>query len=248
MNLTPVDTTPPATDEGTLQPTQDYSRPAEIRPFRAVRTSVFVPRERRLWTAALAAALLVTAGGLGILYADDTSKQSSIDSLTLANESLTGHSQNLQVALTVTHSQLTASQAQVDSLTAELKHPTPGIWNVSVQLHNSTEYLSSTVPDTFTYHLKLTSSGPMSVSILSTTQFKDAILCVYNGRGNTNWCMHNSGAVRGFIGVTSVNYDFILAEGCAAYLVVITSDRAVTVTPDVSATYNPAATATGSCA
>jgi len=248
MNLTPVDTTPPATDEGTLQPTQDYSRPAEIRPFRAVRTSVFVPRERRLWTAALAAALLVTAGGLGILYADDTSKQSSIDSLTLANESLTGHSQNLQVALTVTHSQLTASQAQVDSLSAELKHPTLGIWNVPVQLHNSTEYLSSTVPDTFTYHLKLTSSGPMSVSILSTTQFKDAILCVYNGRGNTNWCMHNSGAVRGFIGVTSVNYDFILAEGCAAYLVVITSDRAVTVTPDVSATYNPAATATGSCA
>jgi hypothetical protein len=248
MNWTPVDTTPPATDEGTLQPTQDYSRPAEITPFRSVRTSVYVPRERRLWTAALAAALLITAGGLGALYADDTSKQSSIDSLTLANESLTGRSQNLQAALTVTHSQLTASQAQVDSLSAELKHPTLGIWNVPVQLHNSTEYLSSTVPDTFTYHLKLTSSGPMSVSILSTTQFKDAILCVYNGRGNTNWCMHNSGAVRGFISVTSVNYDFILAEGCAAYLVVITSDRAVTVTPDVSATYNPAATATGSCA
>lgn len=248
MNWTPVDTTPPATDEGTLQPAQDYSRPAEITPFRSVRTSAYLPRERRLWTAALAAALLVTAGGLGILYADDTNKQSNIDSLTIANESLTGRSQNLQAALTVTHSQLTASQAQVDSLSAELKHPTLGIWNVPVQLHDSTEYLSSTVPDTFTYHLKLTSSGPMSVSILSTTQFKDAILCVYNGRGNTNWCMHNSGAVRGFIGVTSVNYDFILAEGCAAYLVVITSDRAVTVTPDVSATYNPAATATGSCA
>lgn len=248
MNWTPVDTTPPATDEGTLQPTQDYSRPAEITPFRSVRTSVYVPRERRLWTAALAAALLVTAGGLGILYADDASKQSNIDSLTIANESLTGRSQNLQAALTVTHSQLTASQAQVDSLSAELKHPTLGIWNVPVQLHNSTEYLSSTVPDTFTYHLKLSSSGPMSVSILSTTQFKDAIICVYSGRGDTNWCMHHSGAVQGFLGVTSVNYDFILAEGCAAYLVVITSDRAVTVTPDVSATYNPAATATGSCA
>jgi hypothetical protein len=248
MNWTPVDTTPPATDEGTLQPAQDYSRPAEITPFRSVRTSVYLPRERRLWTAALAAALLVTAGGLGILYADDTSKQSNIDSLTIANESLTGRSQNLQAALTVTHSQLTASQAQVDSLSAELKHPTLGIWNVPVQLHNSTEYLSSTVPDTFTYHLKLSSSGPMSVSILSTTQFKDAIICVYSGRGNTNWCMHHSGAVHGFLGVTSVNYDFILAEGCAAYLVVITSDQAVTVTPDVSATYNPAATATGSCA
>jgi hypothetical protein len=247
MNWTPVDTTPPATDEGTLQPTQEYSRPAEITPFRAVRTSVYVPRERRLWTAALAVALLVTAGGLGILYADDANKQANIDSLTIANESLTGRSQNLQAALMVTHSQLTASQAQVDSLSAELKHPTLGIWNVPVQLHNSTEYLSSTVPDTFTYHLKLSSSGPMSVSILSTTQFKDAIICVYSGRGNTNWCMHHSGAVNGFLSVTSVNYDFTLAEGCAAYLVVITSDRAVTVTPDVSATYNPAATATGSC-
>ena len=101
MNWTPVDTTPPATDEGTLQPAQDYSRPAEIMPFRSVRPSVYVPRERRLWTAALAAALLVTAGGLGILYADDTNKQSPIDALTIANEALTGRSQNLQTALTV---------------------------------------------------------------------------------------------------------------------------------------------------
>jgi len=247
MSWTPVDTTPPATDEGTLQPAPDYSRPAEIASFKPARTSVYVPRERRLWTAVLAAALLVTAGGLGILYADDNNKQANIDSLTIANESLTGRSQNLQAALTVTHSQLTASQAQVDNLSAELKHPTLGIWNVPVQLHNSTEYLSSTVPDTFTYHLKLTSSGPMSVSILSTTQFKDAVVCVYTGRGNTNWCMHHSGSVNGFLSVTSVNFDFTLAEGCAAYLVVITSDRAVTVTPDVSATYNPAATATGSC-
>jgi hypothetical protein len=247
MNWIQVDTTP-ATEEGTLQPVQVYPPAAEAAPISSFRSSVYVPRERRRWTAALAAALLVTAGGLGLLYVDDTNNQSTINSLTLANESLTGRSQNLQAALTVTHDQLTASQGQVDSLSAELKHPTLGIWNVPEQIHNSNEYLSSTVPDTFTYHLKLTSNGPMSVSILSTTQFKDAILCVYNGRGNTNWCMHNSGAVRGFIGVTSVNYDFILAEGCAAYLVVITAPSSITVTPDVSATYNPAAAATGSCA
>jgi len=110
--------------------------------------------------------------------------------------------------------------------------------------------LSATVPDTFTYHLKLTSSGPMSVSILSTSQFKDAILCVYNGRGNTNWCMHHSGNSQGagFIGVTKVDYDFTLAQGCAAYLAVITAAGPVTVTPDVSVTYNPASSATGSCA
>src|SRR6202163_2585952 len=230
MNSIEVDTTP-ATEEDTLQPVQVFAPPVDAPPSNPSRASIYVPRERRRWTAALAAALLITALGVGLLYVDDTNNQSTINSLTLANESLTGRSQNLQAALTITHNQLTASQAQVDSLSAELKHPTLGIWNVPMQIHDSTEYLSSTVPDTFTYHLKLSSNGPMSVSILSTTQFKDAILCVYNGRGNTNWCMHNSGAVRGFIGVTSVNYDFILAEGCAAYLVVITSDRAVTVTP-----------------
>ena len=48
--------------------------------------------------------------------------------------------------------------------------------------------------------------------------------------------------------MTSVNYDFHKAEGCAAYLAVITSDRSITVTPDVSVTYNPASAATGTCA
>ena len=246
MNSIEVDTTP-ATEEDTLQPVQVFPPPVDAPPSNPSRASIYVPRERRRWTAALAAALLVTALGVGLLYVDDTNNQSTINSLTLANESLTGRSQNLQAALTITHNQLTASQAQVDSLSAELKHPTLGIWNVPMQIHDSTEYLSSTVPDTFTYHLKLSSNGPMSVSILSTTQFKDAVLCVNSGRGDTNWCMHHSGATHGFIGVTSVNYDFILAEGCAAYLVVITAARPITVTPDVSATYNPAAAATGSC-
>ena len=208
---------------------------------------VRIPRERRLWTAALAAALLISAGGLGALYVDDSANQATIRALNTANQSLTGRTQNLQDQLTVTQGKLTASQAQVDSLSAELKHPTLGVWNVPMTLHNSSEFLSATVPDTFTYHLKLKASGPMSVSILSTSQFKDAILCVYNGRGNTNWCMHHSGAAHGELGVTSVDYDFSLAQGCAAYLTVITAPSQVTVTPDVSVTYNPAPAATGSC-
>ena len=140
------------------------------------------------------------------------------------------------------------SSTPADSLSAELKHPTLGVWNVAMTIHNSSEFLSSTVPDTFTYHLKLKSSGPMSVSILSPSQFKDAILCVNSGRGNTNWCMHHSGATKGWLLVTSVNEDFDLATGCAAYLAVITAASQVTVTPDVSVTYNPAAAPTGSCA
>jgi hypothetical protein len=248
MSWTPVETTTPATDEGSLQPAPDYSHPAEVTPFRSARTSVYVPRERRLWTAALASALLVSAAGLGILYVDDTNYQNADRALTTQNEQLTGRNQNLQTQLTTTQNQLTASQGQVSSLTTQLAHPTLGIWNVPQAISGSTFYLAAGVPDTFTYHLKLTSSGPMSVSILSIHQFGDAVRCVETGVGSTNWCMHHSGSAVGWLSTTSVNYDFHLAEGCAAYLAVITSDRAITVTPDVSVTYNPASAATGSCA
>jgi hypothetical protein len=248
MNWTPVDTTPPAIDESSLQPVQDYSRPAEIMPFRSVRPSVYVPRERRLWTAALAAALLVTAGGLGILYVDDTNYQNADRALTIQNEELTGKSQNLATALTTTQTKLTASESQVNSLTAQLAHPTLGVWNVPESIGDSSSYLAAGVPDTFTYHLKLTSNGPMSVSILSIKEFGLAVMCVRNGSGNTDYCMHHQVSARDWYSVTSINEDFHLSEGCAAYLVVITAAKPVTVTPDVSVTYNPASGPTGECA
>ena len=245
-----METTTTPQDEGVLAPAELYTPPFDTPPVKSAWASVNLVAPRTLWTAALAAALLLTAGGLGLLYVDDTNNQATIRALNSENQSLTGRTQILQDQLTVAKGELTKSQAQVDSLSTELKHPTLGVWNVPVALRDSTEFLSATVPDTFTYHLKLKSSGPMSVSILSTSQFRDAILCVYNGRGSTNWCMHHVGNSQGagFLGVTSVNYDFTLAQGCASYLMVITSDRAVTITPDVSVTYNPAAAATGNCA
>jgi len=248
MNWTQVDTNP-VTEEGTstLQPPERYSPPATTSPFSSVRTSVYVPRERRLWTAALAAALLVTAAGVGILYVDDTNYQNADRALTSQNEALTGRTQNLQTALATTETKLTASENQVSDLTAQLAHPTLGIWNVPQALTGSNYYLAAGVPDTFTYHLKLTSSGPMSVSILSIHQFGDAVRCVETGVGTTNYCMHHSGSAVGWLNVTSVNSDFHLAEGCAAYLAVITAAGNVTVTPDVSVTYNPASAPTGSC-
>ena len=232
-----MDVTSPPTEEAAIQTIEVH----------LVRAAVNVERARRLWTAALAAALLLTAGGLGVLYVDDTNAQNAARDLTLKNSSLTGRNQILQSQLTATQKQLTTSQAQVDSLTAEAAHPTLGIWNVPQKISGASSYLAAGVPDTFTYHLKLSSSGPMSVSILSTSQFKDAILCVYNGRGTTNYCMHNSGSANGWLATSSVNYDFHLAEGCAAYLLVITAAGNVTVTPDVSVTYNPASSATGAC-
>jgi hypothetical protein len=249
MDSTQMETTSTPADQVEAQPVEAYLPPPAPRQGALESwTPARLPGGRRLWTAALAAALLVSAAGIGLLYLDDSNNQATIRALNSKNQSLTGRTQNLEDQLTVTQGKLTASQAQVDSLSTELKHPTLGVWNVPMTIHNSSEFLSATVPDTFTYHLHLKSSGPMSVSILSTSQFKDAILCVYNGRGNTNWCMHQSGATRGWIGVTSVNDDFSLATGCAAYLTVITAASQVTITPDVSVTYNPATAATGSCA
>lgn len=244
-------TTPPTQEvsqDAALAPVEPYSSPFETTPVPASWAPPNVSRPRRFWTAALAAALLLTAGGVGLLYVDDSNNQNANRALTSQNEQLNGRTQNLTTELTTTQNKLTASQNQVSALTAAAEHPTLGIWNVPQAINGSSFYLAAGVPDTFTYHLKLTSTGPMSVSILSIRQFGDAVQCVINHVAVTNYCMHHSGSANGWLSVTSVNYDFHLAEGCAAYLLVITAAGPVTVTPDVSVTYNPASAATGSCA
>ena len=247
-----MEVTTPSTQEANpetaLAPAEPYTSPFETAPARSQWAPVNMARSRRFWTAALAAALLLTVGGVGVLYVDDANNQNANRALTSQNEQLTGRTQNLQTALTTTQNKLTTSQDQVSSLTAELAHPTLGIWNVPQAISGSTYYLAAGVPDTFTYHLKLKSSGPMSVSILSIHQFGDAVSCVQNGRGSTNYCMHHSGSANGWLSVTNITFDFHQAEGCAAYLLVITAAGPVTVSPDISVTYNPASSATGACA
>ena len=205
---------------------------------------------RRWWTASLALAVLVTAGGLGLLYVDDHSFQNQAQSLTTDNESLQGQILGIQGELTATKGNLTTTQADLAVVRAQLAHPHLGIWNVKQTLQGPSYYLAAGVPDTFTYHLRLKSTGLMNVSILSFDQFSAAVKCIENGVGNTNYCMHHSGTGTAYsqLGVTSVSYDFHQAEGCAAYMVVITAPSRVTITPDVSVTYNPATKATGTCA
>jgi hypothetical protein len=202
---------------------------------------------RRWWTLALAIAVVITAGGLWLLYNDDVSSQGALRARTTDNESLQGQNLILQGQLTSTQGNLTSAQADLKAARAELAHPHLGIWNVRQSIQGPTYYLAAGVPDTFTYHLRLKSTGPMNVSIVSFDQFAAAVRCIENGAGVTNWCMHHSGAANSWLGVRSVDTDFHLAEGCAAYLVVITSPGRVTVTPDVSVTYNPASHATGTC-
>jgi hypothetical protein len=208
------------------------------------------PKGRRWWTASLAVAVLVTGGGLALLYDDDRGFQNQARSLTTDNESLQGQILGIQGELTASKANLATTQADLAAVRAQLAHPNLGIWNVRQTLHSPTEYLAAGVPDTFTYHLRLKSTGTMNVSIVSFDQFSAAVTCIQNGVGDTNWCMHHSGTGTAYsqLGVTSVSYDFHLAEGCAAYMVVITAPSQVTITPDVSVTYNPASKATGTCA
>jgi cell division protein FtsB len=247
MTPTEMDQITRPADPASLQPPPTYpSAPKTLR-----RPPSWVPAfqmgERRWWTVALAATLLVAALGIGLLYVDDSNNQNTIRTLTTQNESLTGRTQILQDQLKTTQTNLTATLGELAQTKAQLAHPHLVLWNVPQQLQGPSSFLAGGVPDTFTYHLEATSTGPMSVSILTLEQWATAIGCVDNGGGNTNWCMHHSGAVWSQLGVTSVNYDFHLAEGCADYLAVFTAASAVTITPNVSVTYNPASSATGAC-
>jgi hypothetical protein len=252
--MTPTDmdqlTTPaePAVVHEQVDPVELYSP----QPARKRRLSAWVPNfrmhERRWWTMALSATLLITAFGIGLLYVDDTNNQAAIRTLTTQNESLTGRNQILDDRLKNTQANLTATLGELAKTKADLEHPHLTIWNVQQQLKGSSWYLAGGIPDTFTYHLNATSTGPMSISILTLEQWATASACVSSGGGNTHWCMHHSGAVISWLSVTSVNYDFHLAEGCADYLAVFTSATTVTVTPNVGVTYNPASSATGTCA
>ncbi len=217
------------------------------RPRLSAWTSRFESRERRFWVIALTATLLVTAFAIGLLYVDDSNNQAAVHSLTLQNESLTGRNQIMQDQLKATQTNLTATLGELAKTKAELEHPQLVLWNTPLRIKDNSYYLAGGVPDTFTYHLEATSSGPMSVSILTLEQWAAAIQCVQYGNGPTNWCMHHSGTVQSWISVSSVKYDFHLAEGCADYIAVFTAASAVTVTPKISVTYNPATSATGAC-
>jgi hypothetical protein len=198
------------------------------------------PRRNLLWYLAASVAIVVTLAGFGLLYIDDRNWQQQANDLRQQNQSL--HAQVLTAQTNASD-----AQQQIKQLQAQLQHPNLGIWNVPEKIDDADHYLAGGIPDTFTYHLVATSTGPMNVSIVTFEQFVAGIECVDQGRGNTNYCLHHSGTVKSFLDIRSVSYDFHLAEGCAGYMVVFTAPSPVMVNPDVSVTYNPAPTFTGEC-
>lgn len=194
-----------------------------------------------LWYASVALAVVVTLGGLGLLYQDDIAWQRKAADEARQNA-------GLQARLLTSQSDYRTAQQTIQDLKTQALHPSLGIWNVKQSINGPDYFLAGGVPDTFTYHLNATATGPFSVSILTFLQFSSAIDCVHNGGGPTNYCMHHSGSAVQWINVTTVSYDFHLAEGCADYVAVFTAGNAITLSPNVSVTYNPAPTFTGDCA
>ena len=238
-------------DQDELEAAGLYTPPLRRRPAprSAAWASALDSRERRWWVLALVATLLAGGTAVGLVYADDYSKQATIRSLQTSNESLTGRSLILQDQLKATQANLTATLGELAKTKSALDHPTLVTWNTPQQIKDNTMYLASGVPDTFTLHLQLTSNGPMDVSIVTIEAFAAGVNCARNGVGPTDYCMHRQQGIDiSWLGQKSINYDFHKAEGCADYIVVVTAPGTVTVTPNVSVTYNPASAPTGSCA
>ena len=241
-------TTPSTTEAEETHPEQ-YTPPTPRPPRTSYSWSPLQEMQRRRWwTVALAATLLITAAGVGLLYTDDVNNQNQVHALTLQAESLNGRNQILNDQLKTTQDNLTATLGQLAQAKADLEHPNLTLWTLPEQIKGPNYWLEGGIPDTFTYHLNVTSTGPMSVSILTFSDYAKATQCLDSGGGTAYYCMNYSGAVIGWINKTQINYDFHLAEGCAGYMAVFTSPATITVKPNISVTYNPASHLTGVCA
>jgi len=110
------------------------------------------------------------------------------------------------------------------------------IWNVPVNV-SAGYYLLETVPDTFDYHDNFSTSVPVDVLYLNGSQF-------------VQWATNKtiSGNYANFTGTDKQSDTFKLGEGCGGYIVIYSFNLTGTIYPNVSATYNPAPSPTGSCA
>src|SRR5260370_24013901 len=139
------------------------------------------PLGPRLWTVALGLALLFTGGGLVVVYMDDQAAQSHVRQLNAQNQALQARNKAVEAQLTATQSNLTATLGELATVRAELGHPTLGIWTVPQVLKDHTPLLLGGIPATFTYHLSVTSTAPMSAS---TPSYKHLLAwrdCLTNG-------------------------------------------------------------------
>ncbi|MBO0702303.1 MAG: hypothetical protein J2P44_11910 [Candidatus Dormibacteraeota bacterium] len=149
-----------------------------------------------------------------------------------------------QAQVRVEGKQVGALQRQVATLKKKAANPTVEIWNTCgggpCQV-GPQQVLLGGVPDTFVLHFSFTSTAPVRLSFLTFHQWTQFDNC-----GLDTSCVTSSYVT--YAPATNQSVDFALGAGCAAYLYVLTASVPAMVRPNVSATYQPAATVTGQCA
>jgi hypothetical protein len=132
-------------------------------------------------------------------------------------------------------------QKRVANSVGSLDNPHFVLWNScsalapGCQLAPGHEYVGG-VPDTFTYNVSFRSTVPVTVWIMTTSNFVcwETGTCPWHAWGREKRTSLNGG-------------EFHEAEGCAGYLAVFFSEQSGTLYPNVSIDRHPAAHATGAC-
>lgn len=135
-------------------------------------------------------------------------------------------------------------QAKVLDSVGDLDHPSFALWNscgaagplAGCPLSPGHEYIGG-VPDTFTYYVSFRSTVPVTVWIMSSSNFVcwETHYCAWRAVGWENRTHLEDGVFHG-------------AEGCAGYFVVFFSSQSGTLFPGVRITRKPASHPTGVCA
>jgi hypothetical protein len=229
-------------------------------PFPAPGTGPGVPRKKKRRkrfyqhaTVAWIAALLLAAAGVSVYVIqsrDLRTSRAQLSTETNAIDSLRKAASDLRIRISTLRTknfdltyELQNLRSKIKSSVGNIERPHFVLWNscgaadpgAGCSLTPGYEYVGG-VPDTFTYFVKFHSTVPVTVWIMSPSNFVcwETHTCPWHGVG---WESR-----------THVNGVFHDAEGCAGYISVFVSDEAGTLYPKVSITRNPAAEPTGVCA
>lgn len=189
---------------------------------------------RRAATAGLIALLALTLTAAVAAVLDGRQQLTRADSATKRSASLELRLENAQNTISTLQGQVAVLQGRVASM------QTMKVWTTcgGPCAIRPGEYLAGGIPDTFQFLMSFTATVPVKSYIFTLDQFAQFKDC-----GPT--CV--SGSYRSYSPTTSLTAEFDDAEGCAAYIYVLTSDQSGTIVPDVSVRYQPASGPTGAC-
>jgi hypothetical protein len=205
------------------------------------------PRRRRpILVAAAVVAGMMAATGAGAFLGDrnaDREWQPRYKEAVTESAHWKSESKEWQRSSKHFRGELRSLRKQVVASVGDIDSPHFSLWNscsaagpdAGCPLTPGQEYVGG-VPDTFTYHVSFRSTVPVTVWIMSTSNFIcwETRQCPWRA-----WGWEDRTNLEGGI--------FHDAEGCAGYIAVFFSEQAGTLYPDVSVTRHPAAQSTGAC-